>query len=163
MLVTLLQGARGFHRLSVWQSFENGGSFLLAVGVFCLQQSFLRPLTALSRRKIEGQQEWGSGPERFGEILGSLRRSLRGHLWTSERSLRGPLVLENRSQNALLRGLPAPSQSAMFLSVLRILLPLIVLPLNGSATEELVRRAFRTFVSHRKRKKTSIANDKLQL
>ena len=42
----------------------------------------------------------------------------------------GPLVLKNQSQNAALRGLRAPSQSAsrstIFLSELRVLLPLVV-------------------------------------
>ena len=46
------------------------------------------------------------------------------------------MVLENWPQNAPLRGLPAqrpsqsPSQSAIFLSELQVLLPLIVLPLE---------------------------------
>ena len=44
---------------------------------------------------------------------------MKGHPGTSERTL----VLENRSQNAELKGLPTPSQSAIFLSELRAMLP----------------------------------------
>ena len=63
--------------------------------------------------------------------MGSLSGSLRG-------PLRRPLVLENWSQNAPRRGLPPPSQrlsqspfeSAIFLSELWALLPLIVLRLE---------------------------------
>ena len=57
--------------------------------------------------------------------------------------LRGPCVLENESQNAPLRGLPTPSHRhsesvsefrAIFLSELRVLLPLIMLPLETPTT-----------------------------
>ena len=60
----------------------------------------------------------------MGSLRGSPRGSLRGHPGTSQRTL----VLENQSQNAPLRGLPVPSQrpsqSAIFLAELRVLLPL---------------------------------------
>ena len=62
---------------------------------------------------------------------------MRGSERVSKRPPGGPLALENRSQHAPPR-LPAPSQnlprSAIFLSELRVLLPLIVLPLNTLAS-----------------------------
>ena len=93
-------------------------------------------------RKLE-VHEWGqvaNRPERFWGLSEDLSEAT----WAPPR---GPFVLENWSQNAPLRGLPAPSQRSSrspsqcaisFPSELRALLPLIVLHLKLLQTARLL-------------------------
>ena len=123
------------------------GQFL-GVGCLCLSHQATTNRKLEARQKLKGASGL-TGSEKFWGLRfgGSLRGSLRG-------PLRGLLVLENQSQNAPLTCLPAPSQSAIVLSELRALSPLIVSPFETPTHEaslsqitKFARRAWLSWIS----------------